>query len=33
MAAKTRKPFFERLKAGFEDGMAHTPRELMAEGS
>ena len=28
MVNKTRKPFFERLKAGLEEGIAHTKGEL-----
>jgi putative transcriptional regulator len=28
MAAKTRKPFFERLKTGLEEGIAHAKGEL-----
>lgn len=28
MATKTRKPFFERLKTGLEEGIAHTKGEL-----
>jgi putative transcriptional regulator len=28
MATKTRKPFFERLKAGLEEGIAHAKGEL-----
>ena len=28
MATKTRKPFFERLKAGLEEGIAHAKGEI-----